>query len=138
MVVSAYYQVMSPRHWLLISSFTGTLGWLLLYSASHFDVEYFHYFQYGFGILAGIGSGFAFGLIILTPQHWLDKTREQLNPYLFIGAPIVVVFCVTLGKVSIDKFGWANAVLGVIIFFSRQWIITFFYIEHPDWGKEQN
>ena len=69
----AYYQVMSPRHWLFISSLTGTIGWLLLYSASYFPVEYFHYFQYGFGILAGIGSGFAFGLIILTPQHWLDK-----------------------------------------------------------------
>ena len=71
--ISAYYQVMSPRHWLFISSFTGTVGWLLLYSASYAPVEYFHYFQYGFGVLAGIGSGFAFGLIILTPQHWLDK-----------------------------------------------------------------
>jgi len=138
MVVSAYYQVMSPRHWLFISSLTGTAGWLLLYSASYAPVEYFHYFQYGFGVLAGIGSGFAFGLIILTPQHWLDKTREQLNPYLFIGAPIVVVFCVTLGKVSIDNLGWANAILGVVGFFSFQWIITFFYIEHPDTTNEQD
>ena len=71
--IQAYYQVMSPRHWLFISSLTGTIGWLLLYSASYAPVEYFHYFQYGFGVLAGIGSGFAFGLIILTPQHWLDK-----------------------------------------------------------------
>ena len=60
-----------------------------------------------------------------------------MNPYLFIGAPIVVVFCVTLGKVSIDKLGWANAILGVVGFFSFQWIITFFYIEHPDTTNEQ-
>ena len=60
-----------------------------------------------------------------------------MNPYLFIGAPIVVVFCVTLGKVSIDQLGWANAILGVVGFFSLQWIITFFYIEHPDTTNEQ-
>lgn len=138
MVVSAYYQVMSPRHWLFVSSLTGTLGWLLLYFASYAPAEYFHYFQYGFGILAGVGSGFSFGLIILTPQHWLDKTRERLNPYLFIGAPVVAVFCVTLGKLSIDTLGWDNAILGVIGFFSLQWIITFFYLEHPDWNIDES
>jgi len=87
MVVSAYYQVMSPRHWLFVSSLTGTIGWLLLYSASYAPVEYFHYFQYGFGVLAGIGSGFA--------------------------------------------------ILGVVGFFSLQWIITFFYIEHPDFQQDE-
>ena len=60
-----------------------------------------------------------------------------MNPYLFIGAPIVVVFCVTLGKVSIDQLGWANAILGVVGFFSLQWIITFFYIEHPDFQQDE-
>ena len=48
------------------------------------------------------------------------------------------MFCVTLGKVSIDNLGWANAILGVVGFFSLQWIITFFYIEHPDTTNEQS
>ena len=89
--ISAYYQVMSPRHWLFISSFTGTVGWLLLYSASYAPVEYFHYFQYGFGVLAGIGSGFAFGLIILTPQHWLDKENLIRLPSLRNRRGFVIV-----------------------------------------------
>ena len=89
--ISAYYQVMSPRHWLFISSFTGTVGWLLLYSASYAPVEYFHYFQYGFGVLAGIGSGFAFGLIILTPQHWLDKENLIKLPSLRNRTDYVIV-----------------------------------------------
>ena len=91
---------MSPRHWLFISSFTGTVGWLLLYSASYAPVEYFHYFQYGFGVLAGIGSGFAFGLIILTPQHWLDKenlvtaiSNGLRNRYVMLSNDVIMKLC---------------------------------------------
>ena len=31
-------------------------------------------------------------------KPWLDKTRNKMNPYLLIGAPISAMICALLGK----------------------------------------
>lgn len=64
------------------------------------------------GILAGLGAGLSLGIICITPQHWLDKTRERYNPYLFIGAPIFVTITASLGMLSI-LFVYKNLALNL-------------------------
>ena len=72
----------SPQVWLVISSALGTFGYGILYAAYWLPFKYFIYCQYIFGILGGIGSGFSFGLICITPQHWLDKERSIFSDIL--------------------------------------------------------
>jgi len=130
-ILCAFYQKLSPQVWLIISCVTGTLGYGIMYAAYWLDFKYFVVCQYLFGILAGLGSGFSFGLICITPQHWLDKTRNKMNPYLFIGAPIFVTAIAPLGQLAVDNLSWSNALLIIIAIFLHQWIITAFFVEHP-------
>ena len=71
-------------------------------------------------------------MIISQPltQHWLDKTRDFYNPYLFIGAPIFVTICTPVGLWLIDIFSWSGAHLILIGFFFQQVIVTALFDEH--------
>jgi len=142
-ILCAFYQKLTPQQWLIVSSLVGTLGYGVLYAAYWLPLKYLIVCQYVFGILGGLGSGFSFGLICLTPQHWLDKTREKMNPYLFIGAPIFVCAIAPGGMALVDYMSWSAALLVIIAIFLHQWIITCFFIEHPSEvvdknGKEQD
>ena len=100
MVLSSFYKSLSPRTWLTISSLVGLVGYLVIYFAYYLPLEYFPVCQITMGILAGLGAGLAFGIICITPQYWLHKTRNRLNPYLFIGAPIFVTVSALIGTLS--------------------------------------
>jgi len=90
MILTSFYKSISPRKWLVLSSFLGLVGYLIIYLAYYLPLEYFPVCQIAMGILAGLGAGLSFGIICITPQHWLDKTQSKMNPYLFIGAPLFV------------------------------------------------
>merc|ERR1712131_8784 len=137
-ILCAFYQKLTPQQWLIVSSLVGTVGHGVLYAAYWLPLKYLILCQYVFGILGGLGSGFSFGLICLTPQHWLDKTREQMNPYLFIGAPILVCFIAPFGMALVNLMSWSGALLMIIAIFLHQWIITCFFIEHPSEVVDKN
>merc|ERR1711990_95002 len=130
MILSAFYEKLGPRTWLAISTGVGTVAYALLYSAYYMPIEYFVYCQYIFGILGGLGSGLSFGLICITPQHWLDKTRSQMNPYLFIGAPIFAAILASLGAYVFEAelLTWPEAFMCLTALFLHQWIIVTMFI----------
>ena len=53
-----------------------------------------------------------------------------MNPYLFIGAPIMVVTVVSLGIPMVEKLAWSNALLIIIGRFRQKFQKKFreFYI----------
>jgi len=131
MILSAFYKSLSPRVWLIISTFLGLVGYLIIFFAYYLPLEYFVYYQISMGVLAGLGAGLSFGIICITPQHWLDKTRQKWNPYLFIGAPFFVTLSASLGNVLCNIFTWSGAHLLMIGFFMQQAIVTVLFLEHP-------
>ena len=38
--------------------------------------------------------------IYVTPQGWLDKTRESMNPLLLMGAPVMSIIMIFVGMFS--------------------------------------
>jgi len=83
------------------------------------------------GIVAGLGTGFSFGIICITPQNWLDKTRERFNPYLFIGAPFFITFVLPIGIWLINLYSWSGAYLIMVGIFIQQAIVSVLFCEHP-------
>jgi hypothetical protein len=104
MILSAFYKKLGPRTWLAISSLLGVVGYFVIFIAFYLPMSYFPMCQVAMGILAGAGAGLSFGIICITPQHWLDKTQQSMNPYLFIGAPIMVTLSSYAGMIYILIF----------------------------------
>jgi len=90
------------------------------------------------GILAGLGTGFAYGVIIITPQFWLEKKRKKLNPYFFLGYPGFLLLSVTLGNYLCDVFSWYGAVIVITGVFLNQLILGTIFIRHDSEPACQN
>lgn len=131
MILSAFYKKLGPRTWLAISSLLGVVGYFVIFIAFYLPMSYFPMCQVAMGILAGAGAGLSFGIICITPQHWLDKTQQSMNPYLFIGAPIMVTLSSYAGGFLINQYTWSGAHLIMIGFFLQQAIVAALFLEHP-------
>lgn len=130
MILSLFYKRLQPRYWLIISTVLGLIGYFSIYFATFLPINYFPAMQIFMGVTVGLGAGLSFGIICITPQHWLDKTREFFNPYLFIGAPIFVTICTPIGLWLIGIYSWSGAHLILIGFFFQQVIVTALFDEH--------
>ena len=144
MFLSAFYSRLTPRQWLTISTVFSLFGYLLIYFANWWPVEYFIYPQIAMGVLSGIGAGFSFGIICITPQNWLDEvfkkkaerifthfqTRNKWNPYLFIGAPIFISALVPFTSYLSTVLSWTGALLIMIGIFFHQGTTPLLFTVH--------
>ncbi|CBY39923.1 unnamed protein product [Oikopleura dioica] len=130
MFLSAFYAKLTPRQWLTLSTVFSLVGYLLIYFANWWPVENFIYSQIVMGILSGIGAGFSFGIICITPQNWLDETRNKWNPYLFIGAPIFISALVPFTSYLSTVLGWTGALLIMVGIFFHQAIVATLFHQH--------
>ena len=122
-VTAINYGRLSPKSWLILGTVMGLVGYPLLLCLRFVPISWFPFFQTLFGIIAGLGAGVCFCPIIITPQSWLDKTRDQLTPYIFIGAPLFSTFAAPLSLVLIETYSWSGALILVIGMFVCQQFI---------------
>lgn len=97
-VTSRMYSHFHPRVWISIGTILSTIGYLALLLIRYVPVEYFLVCQVICGVIGGFGGGIALTQLIITPQAWLDKTRNKLNPYLLLGAPVFSLIAAPLGS----------------------------------------
>lgn len=131
MFLSAFYKMLSARQWLTLSTIFSLIGYLIIYFSNWWPQEYFIYAQVSMGILSGIGAGFSFGIICITPQNWLDETRNKWNPYLFIGAPIFITILIPFTAYLAEIMSWTGALLIMIGIFFHQAIVATLFHQHP-------
>ena len=129
-VTSRTYNRFSPQKWLIIGTVLSTIGYSSLLLVQYVPMAYFAACQVACGVIAGFGGGIAMANIIITPQAWLDKTRDKLNPYLFLGAPLFSAIAAPLGQFLIYKYTWSGAVLIFIGVVVQQFIFAMIMMNH--------
>ena len=137
-LVTLFYRQISPAQWMILSSFLSVTGYGVLLLFRPLGRSWLTFLQVTMGILAGLGTGFAYGVIIITPQFWLEKKRKKLNPYFFLGYPGFLLLSVTLGNYLCDVFSWYGAVIVITGVFLNQLILGTIFIRHDSEPACQN
>ena len=137
-LVTLFYRQISPAKWMILSSLLSVTGYGVLLLFRPLGRSWLTLLQVTMGILAGLGTGFAYGIIIITPQFWLEKKRKKLNPYLFLGYPGFLLLSVTLGNYLCDIFSWYGAVIVITGVFLNQLILGTIFIRHDSEPACQN
>lgn len=137
-LVTLFYRQISPAQWMVLSSLLSVTGYGTLLLFRPLGRSWLTLLQVTMGILAGLGTGFAYGIIIITPQFWLEKKRKKLNPYLFLGYPGFLLLSVTLGNYLCDIFSWYGAVIVITGVFLNQLILGTIFIRHDSEPACQN
>ena len=129
-LVTIFYAQISPAQWMILSSLLSVAGYGTLLLFMFLGSSWLTVLQIIMGILAGLGSGFSYGIICITPQFWLEKKRKKLNPYLFLGYPGFLLLSVTLGNYLCSIFSWYGAVIVIVGIFLNQLILGTIFIRH--------
>lgn len=136
-LMSQLYAKLSARVWLIIGATFQLFAYCLLILVKFVPVGKIIILQVIFGVIGGLGGGMCMTSIYVTPQGWLDKSREIMNPLLLMGAPVMSVIMINVGQLLVDIYSWIGALLIFIGIVCQNYIFLLFIMDHPDAEKKE-